>query len=97
MMAGTAAAGVLFMLMHLNEWRGLASIGVTVSDLFGATFFTLTGLHMLHVAGGVLYLSILAIGRPSLIAVETAALYWQFVDAVWLVLFPVLYLPAVKS
>jgi heme/copper-type cytochrome/quinol oxidase subunit 3 len=82
----TAAGGVLFLILHLNEWRGLFREGVALAT--NAPFFTLTGLHMTHVAAGVFCLALVR-ARPT---VEVIALYWYFVDAVWLFIFPVLYL-----
>jgi cytochrome c oxidase subunit 3 len=53
----------------------------------------MTGLHGLHVIGGMTVLAILALrSAPSAGAVESAGLYWHFVDVVWIFLFPMLYL-----
>ena len=64
--------------------------------LFGATFFTLTGLHMTHVTAGVIYLGIVAWGfkggRFDSEDVEVSGLYWHFVDLVWMFIFPLVYL-----
>jgi cytochrome c oxidase subunit 3 len=66
------------------------------SSLFGAAFFTLTGLHMTHVTVGVIYLGIVAIGfrRGKFTSddVEISGLYWHFVDLVWMFVFPLVYL-----
>jgi cytochrome c oxidase subunit 3 len=98
----TAVGGVVFLFLHLNEWRSLFHEGLKLAaspwgtPLFGATFFTLTGLHMLHVAAGIVYLAFigrrLAIGTGSPDEVETGSLYWYFVDAVWMFIFPLVYL-----
>lgn len=68
--------------------------------LFGATFFGITGLHMLHVTAGVVYLGIVAAGvgrgRFSDEDVEVSGLYWHFVDLVWMFVFPMIYLMSVK-
>ena len=96
----TIAGGVLFAVLHAQEWSVLLRAGVTPFDnpwgvpLFGATFFAITGLHLAHVAAGVVYLAIIAarLRSLSLDDVQTAALYWHFVDAVWLFIFPVVYL-----
>lgn len=74
-------------------------VGFTPStNIFGSTFFTLTGFHGAHVIVGLLFLLVtfvLAIGGrfqgERHFPVEAAALYWHFVDAVWVVLFLVLY------
>jgi cytochrome c oxidase subunit 3 len=70
-----------------------------VAQLFFSLYFAMTGLHALHVAIGVLVMSILAvliaIRHPSVqdfVPVEMVGLYWHFVDIVWIFLFPLLYL-----
>jgi cytochrome c oxidase subunit 3 len=89
--------GILFVLIQWNEWHnkpyGLAS------HLYGSLFFTITGVHMLHVMVGILMLSVLwlwtAMGylRPGHLAPLTlGGLYWHFVDAVWLCVFASFYL-----
>lgn len=103
----TVACGLAFIVIHLGEWRHLMTVEkVTFTGnpwsepLFGATFFSLTGLHMLHVAAGMVYLLVIAVGTArgkfSLADVETSGLYWHFVDLVWMFLFPLLYLVSVK-
>ena len=74
--------------------------GLTLkTNLFGSSFFTLTGFHGAHVTAGVLWLSsLLAIDyRRGLVPadalnVDLAALYWHFVDVVWIVIFTLVYL-----
>jgi cytochrome c oxidase subunit 3 len=74
-----------------NEW------GV---PLFGATFFSLTGLHMLHVTTGIIYLGCVAFNvfrnRSSHDDVEISGLYWHFVDLVWMFIFPLVYLLSIQ-
>lgn len=69
--------------------------------MFGASFFALTGLHMLHVTIGVVYLGVVAWGfrRSKYTAedVEISGLYWHFVDLVWMFLFPLLYLLSART
>jgi heme/copper-type cytochrome/quinol oxidase subunit 3 len=66
--------------------------------LFGATFYTLTGFHGLHVAGGVIWILYTTVKAfrggyaENHIGVELAGLYWHFVDVVWIFLFTILYL-----
>lgn len=103
----TMLGGLLFMVLHANEWSELIHEGVTPFanpwgvPLFGAAFFTLTGLHMTHVAVGVIYLGIIALGfgrgkfRPE--DVEISGLYWHFVDLVWMFIFPMVYLLSNQS
>src|SRR5215218_5944572 len=58
--------------------------GVPPSPLFGATFFTITGLHMFHVATGLIYLFVVAASNNKLIHedVDISSVYWHFVDLV---------------
>jgi len=102
---GTIAGGIGFLVLHLGEWRMLAAQGMTPRNnpwgdaMFGGTFFTLTGLHMLHVLCGVVYLGVVAVrlraGRSDAETVEMSGLYWHFVDLVWMFLFPLVYLLSV--
>lgn len=98
----TIAGGLAFIVLHGYEWMQLIEHGVTPFGnpwgvpLFGATFFTLTGLHMTHVTAGVIYLAIVAQGfrggRFDSEDVEVSGLYWHFVDLVWMFIFPLVYL-----
>ncbi len=98
----TALCGLVFIGLHANEWMHLIRVEkiTMASGLFGATFFTLTGLHMIHVAVGVIYLSIVALrvsaGQLTADDVEVSGLYWHFVDLVWMFIFPLVYLMSVK-
>jgi len=94
--------GLLFVVLHANEWVHLIEEGMTPlqnpwgTPLFGGTFFTLTGLHMTHVAIGVIYLGVIAWGfgkgKYDGEDVEVSGLYWHFVDLVWMFIFPMVYL-----
>jgi heme/copper-type cytochrome/quinol oxidase subunit 3 len=101
MILATALCGVAFIALHASEWMHLIRVEkLTISSsLFGATFFTLTGLHMAHVAIGVIYLSVVALrvngGGLNADDVETSGLYWHFVDLVWMFIFPLVYLMGV--
>lgn len=96
----TIVLGVVFLVGQGIEYAGLLQRDVTISrDLFGTTFFTLTGFHGLHVFIGIVMLSVLAglafFGRrrePASGAVEAISLYWHFVDVVWIAIFSVVYL-----
>jgi cytochrome c oxidase subunit 3 len=101
----TALGGIIFVALHLMEWRHLIEEGVTPfanpwgAPLFGGTFYLITGLHMTHVIIGVVYLSVIAFGfrRGKFDGedVEVAGLYWHFVDLVWMFVFPLIYLLSV--
>jgi cytochrome c oxidase subunit 3 len=71
------------------------------TPVFGAAFFGLTGLHILHVTGGVIYLLVVvALVRSRKITsngVEIAGLYWCFVDLVWMFIYPMVYLLSAKA
>ncbi len=99
--AATIVLGVLFLVGTGYEWYELIyRHGLTISrNLFGTTFYTLVGLHGLHVTGGVIVLLIvlgLAMARHVTSAnragVELVSWYWHFVDGVWVVVFTVVYL-----
>lgn len=102
----TALGGVIFDVLHIHEWLGLIEEGVRLfknpwgSPLFGAAFFSLTGLHMTHVTIGIVYLTVVAIGikrgRFTSEDVEVSGLYWHFVDLVWMFIFPLVYLMSAK-
>jgi cytochrome c oxidase subunit 3 len=73
------------------------SDGRLPSPLFGATFFTITGLHMFHVATGILYLGVVAlrVKKVNHEDIEISGLYWHFVDLVWMFVFPLIYILSV--
>jgi len=99
-LAATIVLGAIFITGQGLEYAGLLSRNVTISrDLFGTTFFTLTAFHGFHVLIGLLLLSLLlgltVLGRkgePTVPGMQSIAIYWHFVDAVWLVIFSVVYL-----
>jgi heme/copper-type cytochrome/quinol oxidase subunit 3 len=91
----SAALGVVFLAGEGLEYSGLLSKGINLgSNLFGTTFFTLTGFHGLHVLMGICMLSILAavISPRRKNAAEAIGLYWHFVDTMWIFIFSVVYL-----
>ena len=93
----TMALGTVFALLHIREWVELIHRGITISSgLFGQTFFTITGLHLLHVLSGVVALLVVGSkysnGRLTPSHVETTGLYWHFVDLVWMFVVPLVYL-----
>lgn len=82
------------------EYIGLISRSITPArNLFGATFFTLTGFHGFHVLCGLIALSVLLLltsmrdaGPKSVSGLGAISMYWHFVDAVWIVIFSLIYL-----
>jgi cytochrome c oxidase subunit 3 len=103
----TILGGLVFLVLHINEWLDLMHEGLRLwtnpwgVPLFGATFFAITGLHMLHVATGAGYLAVVAArlhwGRATHEDVEISGLYWHFVDLVWMFVFPLIYLLSVSA
>ncbi len=97
----TMLLGLIFLGYQVYEFRTFGQEGLTLeTSQFGASFFVLTGFHGTHVAVGVLILGSLllasfrrrGLGSEPGFQVETAGLYWHFVDIVWIVIFTVLYL-----
>jgi cytochrome c oxidase subunit 3 len=99
-LGATLLCGIFFVGMQVYEFTHFVHKGLTLqTNLFGASFFTLTGFHGTHVTIGVIWLLTLWIEawRGHLtpersLNLEIAALYWHFVDVVWIVIFPVVYL-----
>jgi heme/copper-type cytochrome/quinol oxidase subunit 3 len=99
-LAMTILCGLFFIGMQVYEFTHFFHEGLTMQkNLFGASFFTLTGFHGTHVTIGVIWLlSIFIEGvrghvpPAKALNFEIAALYWHFVDVVWIVIFPVVYL-----
>ncbi|HEX3822262.1 MAG TPA: cytochrome c oxidase subunit 3 [Candidatus Sulfotelmatobacter sp.] len=98
----TAIGGILFALLHIREWLGLIGEGMTLfhnpwgNALFGSSFFAITGLHLTHVAGGIIVLIVVGLrykgGRYNADDLEVTGLYWHFVDLVWMFVVPFVYL-----
>jgi heme/copper-type cytochrome/quinol oxidase subunit 3 len=92
--------GLGFLGFQVFEFMTFVDEGLTIhQNLFGTTFFILTGFHGLHVFVGVLWLlgMFFAHSRGALTSrsaedLEMAGLYWHFVDIVWIVIFTVIYL-----
>jgi heme/copper-type cytochrome/quinol oxidase subunit 3 len=99
-LAATVLLGLVFLGGQAHEYAGLVHRNITISrDLFGTTFFTLTGFHGLHVFLGLVMLTLVLVltSRRWVEVLEAGALegvsmYWHFVDAVWVVIFAVVYL-----
>lgn len=97
----TIALGSIFLLGTVREWRHLIyDEGLTIqTNLFGTTFYSLVGLHAFHVTAGLLALTTVLIltfrgdvGRQHAGRAEVLSMYWHFVDAVWVVVFTVVYI-----
>ena len=92
--------GVTFLCGQAYEYSKLIGEGMTLSSgVFGSTFYTLTGFHGAHVAGGAAFILIVLLRARSgqftaryHDTVEMASYYWHFVDVVWLGLFSTIYL-----
>jgi heme/copper-type cytochrome/quinol oxidase subunit 3 len=97
---GTAFLGLVFLGFQAYEFNHFYHAGLTLqTNLFGSTFFLLTGFHGAHVFVGVIYLSTLGVlavknqlGPERSMSVEVAGLYWHFVDVIWIVIFALVYL-----
>lgn len=96
----TAMLGTTFLGFQAYEFTAFVHEGLTIkTNLFGSTFFTLTGFHGAHVTVGVLWLTSLlfidmkrGLGTGDELMVDIAALYWHFVDVVWIAIFTLIYL-----
>jgi cytochrome c oxidase subunit III len=97
----TIVLGSLFLYGTGQEWHRLIyEHGLTIStNLFGTTYYSLVGLHASHVAIGLILLSIALffglagrVGPEQSARVDVLSLYWHFVDAVWVVVFTVVYI-----
>ena len=97
----TIVLGALFLYGTGQEWHRLIyEHGLTIStNLFGTTYYSLVGLHAFHVAAGLIMLSIVLlfglagrVGTEHSARVDVLSMYWHFVDAVWVVVFTVVYI-----
>ena len=102
-LGATILLGITFAGLHLREWAAMIRAGWSPSHnplggspLFGAAFFGITGLHLLHVVCGVIAIGVVTLlyrrGRLDASYIETTGLYWHFVDLVWMFVFPLVYL-----
>ena len=100
LLATTAVLGALFLVVQGYEWIQLIGYGLTLSSsVYGATFYSLIGLHGLHVLGALVWVvatTLLAARRRftdgRITPVQACAMYWHFVVGVWPVLFVAVYL-----
>ena len=96
----TASLGIVFLAVQGYEWVQLVGYGLTMaSGAYGATFYTLIGVHALHVVGALVWLAIVRVGvgrgrflEPSAAGLRACAMYWHFVVALWPVLYVTVYL-----
>ena len=96
----TIVMGITFLGCQAYEFTSFVHEGLTIrTNLFGSSFFTLTGFHGAHVTAGVLWLmTLLAIdikrglGPKDALLVDISALYWHVVDVVWIAIFTLVYL-----
>ncbi len=96
----TIVLGGLFMFGTAREWHRLIyEHGLTIStNLFGTTYYSLVGLHAFHVTVGLIMLSLVLmfalagrVKRTHSARIDVLGMYWHFVDAVWVVVFTVVY------
>lgn len=99
-LAITVLLGSIFLITTAQEWYHLIhDEGLTIqTNLFGTTYYSLVGLHATHVVVGLIMLTlVLAFSLAGRVTeehsekLETLSLYWHFVDAVWVVVFLVVY------
>jgi len=96
----TIILGIIFLIGQGAEYSRLYNVNITISqNLFGSSFFTLTGFHGLHVLIGLIVLMIMSrliySGKYQKIeahAFKNATMYWHFVDGVWIAVFSVVYI-----
>jgi cytochrome c oxidase subunit 3 len=99
-LASTAFLGATFLGFQAYEFTSFVHEGLTIhSNLFGSSFFILTGFHGAHVTAGVIWLLTLlfidmkrGLTPDEAINVDVCALYWHFVDVVWIAIFTLVYL-----
>ena len=99
-LSATILGGLTFLGFQVYEFSSFVHEGLTLKqNLFGATFFTLTGFHGGHVTIGVIWLATVLytairgkLPPEKALNLEIAALYWHFVDVVWIIIFTVVYL-----
>jgi heme/copper-type cytochrome/quinol oxidase subunit 3 len=99
-LATTGLLGLIFLGGQFFEFTDFYREGLTPQvNIFGATFFTLTGIHGTHVAIGVVWIFTLffvslrgGLKKEDSLDLELAGLYWHFVDLVWVVIFTLVYL-----
>lgn len=110
LICATIALGLVFLLVKYFEWSAKIGHGIYPGSgalasmeqgepLFFGLYYLMTGIHGLHVLGGVILLSVMlrmalsgSVGAENYASLENTGLYWHFVDIVWIYLFPLFYL-----
>ncbi len=98
----TILFGIIFLFGQGLEWTHLFSQGTNITtNSFGTTFFSLTGFHGAHVTIGLIMLAIVmgialrgGYREPGSVGVTVVSWYWHFVDAVWVIIFTIVYILA---
>ena len=92
----TIGFGLVFLIIKTNEYTGKIIHGHTITDnLFWSFYYTMTGLHALHVIGGMVIMALISFDIRkgyNFQRVELIGIYWHFVDLVWIFLFPLFYI-----
>ena len=92
----TIGGGLVFLGIKTYEYIGKISQGhVITENLFWSFYYTMTGLHALHVIGGMVIMALISFDirkGHNYQRVELIGIYWHFVDLVWIFLFPLLYI-----
>ena len=99
-LGGVIVLGSTFLGFQAYEFNHFVHEGLTLQrNVFGSSFYVLTGFHGAHVTAGVIWMLVLWIlafrgrlGPRNALRVEVAGLYWHFVDVVWIVIFTLVYL-----
>jgi len=89
MMVATSALALAFLVLQVVAWRELLDEDLGPTDsLYGWTFYVLTAIHAAHVVGGLIPMGI--------VGIVYCAMYWHFLDAVWVVLYATLWIGSIR-
>ena len=92
----TFGGGIVFLIVKTIEYSGKIISGNTITEnLFWSFYYTMTGLHALHVIGGMVIMALISfdiLKGYNFQRVELIGIYWHFVDLVWIFLFPLFYI-----
>ncbi|MDO1448813.1 cytochrome c oxidase subunit 3 [Rhodocytophaga aerolata] len=100
----TLLLGVSFILTQIVGWKQLFNTGVYMhNNIAGAFLYTLSGLHILHILGGIIYLGVTfshalkrvtyvdsfvySVNPPTQLKLQMVSIYWHFIDILWIYLF----------